>query len=63
MRPLSKITKAAVEEVVVELEEEAAAVEEARGSAALVLLLQNHLQILSNLTVRNGKYHQMAMLT
>ena len=52
---MSKITYAAVEEVVVEVEEEAAAAEE----ALMLLMLKIHLKICSNLTVRNGKNDQI----
>ncbi len=50
--------KKAAAEVVDEAEEEAAAVEKVLGCAVLVLLLQNYLQILSNLTVKNCKNDQ-----
>ena len=56
---MSKITYAAVEEVVVEVEEEAAAAEEALSRMLMLLMLQIHLKICSNLTVRNGKNDQI----
>ena len=60
---MSKITYAAVEEVVVEVEEEAAAVEEALSRFLMLLMLQIHLKICSNLTVRNGKFDHKIGLT